>query len=109
MLSGTASALQKSSLVICLVHSGVYVSAPIFQFIPPSPLPCNHKLIFYICSSISVLQISSFVAFLYLFFKFIFSWKIIALNVVLVSAVQQSKSASSIPISLPSGTSVSPL
>ena len=36
------------------------MSVPISQFIPSLP-PGNHKFVFYICNSISVLQISSFV------------------------------------------------
>ena len=34
------------------------MSIPIFQFIPPHPLPPgNHKVIFYICNSISVITL----------------------------------------------------
>ena len=40
------------------------MSTPSSQFIPPPPLPPgNHTFVFHICDSISVLQISSFVAF----------------------------------------------
>ena len=45
-------------LVIYFVYSIVYMSTTIFHFIPsPSPLG-NQKYIFYICDSISALQIS---------------------------------------------------
>ena len=46
----------------------MYMSIPISQFIslPPSS-PGNHKFVFYICDSISVFKISSFVLF---FFRF---------------------------------------
>ena len=40
------------------------MSIPISQFIPPQPFPLgNRKFVFYICDSISVFQISSFVPF----------------------------------------------
>ena len=49
-------------LVFYFVHSGVCVSVPVFQFIPPLPLYSGkHKLVFQICNPISVLWISSFV------------------------------------------------
>ena len=45
-------------LVIYFIHIGVHMSIPIFQFIPPHPLaPGNHKVIFYICNSISVITL----------------------------------------------------
>jgi len=48
--------------VVYFIHSSVYMSIPISQLIPLPPLsPSNHYLLFYICDSISVLQISSFV------------------------------------------------
>ena len=42
------------------------------------------------------------------FFKFIFNWRIIAYNVVLVSAIQQCESALSVPMSPPSWISLPP-
>ena len=40
------------------------MSTSISQFIPLPPFPAgNHKFVFYICDSISVLYISSFVSF----------------------------------------------
>ena len=47
---------SRSLLVTYFIYSSVYMSIPIFQFIPPSSLPpSNHKIVFYICNSISVL------------------------------------------------------
>ena len=38
------------------VYSSVYMTTPISQFIPPTPLPPgNHEFVFHICDSISVL------------------------------------------------------
>ena len=41
---------SSSLLVTCFIYSGGYTSLPISQFIPD-----NHKLVFYICDSTSVL------------------------------------------------------
>ena len=42
----------------------MYISILIYQFIPfPTSLPGNHKFVFCVCDSTSVLQISSFVPF----------------------------------------------
>ena len=47
---------SRSLLVTYFIHSSVYVSIPISQFIPLPPFPSgNHKFVFYICDSISVL------------------------------------------------------
>ena len=49
------------------------MSVPISQFIPPPPSPLrNHKFVFYICDSISALQISSSIAALFTIAK---TWK----------------------------------
>ena len=46
--------------------TSVYMSIPISQFIPlPTFPPGNSKFVFYICDSISVLSISSFVPFFF--------------------------------------------
>ena len=39
ILSRVPCVVQQSSLVICIRYSGVYMSAPISQFIPPLPFP----------------------------------------------------------------------
>ena len=44
------------------MYSREYMSIPISQFIPLLP-PGNRRFVFYICDSISVLYISSFVPF----------------------------------------------
>ena len=47
-------------LVVC-----IYVNLK-FQIYPSPSLPCgNHKFVFYVCGFLSVLEISSFVAFFY--------------------------------------------
>ena len=47
--------------------NSVYMSIPIFQFLPPPPSPLGiHRFLFYICVSISALQISSSVSFFYI-------------------------------------------
>ena len=62
---------SRSLLVIYFIYKSVYMSIPISQFIPLSLLnPGNHKLIFYICKSVSVWEISSFVSFFFFFFRF---------------------------------------
>ena len=49
-------------LVFYFMYSGVYMSIPVFPFIPPLPLYSgNHELVFEICNPISVLWINSFV------------------------------------------------
>ena len=41
-------------LVICFIYSSVYMLIPISRLsLPPSP-PGNHKIVFYICNSISI-------------------------------------------------------
>ena len=45
---------SRFSLVTYFIHSGVYMSLPAPQFIPPSPtLPGINKFVLYICDSIS--------------------------------------------------------
>ena len=76
---------NRFSLVIYFIYSSVYRPIPISQFIPTLPSPLvNHKVIFYICDSISALQISSSVPFFQiphtsdiiwnLFFSFWLAW-----------------------------------
>ena len=49
------------SLVISFIHSGVYMSIPISQFIHPPLFPLGiHMFVFYVCVFISALQIRSF-------------------------------------------------
>ena len=43
---------SRSFLVIYFIYSSVYTSVPIFNL---SPTHCNHKFVFYICDSISIL------------------------------------------------------
>ena len=58
---------NRFSLVIYFIYSSVYMSIPISQFIPTLPSPLvNHKIIFYVCDSISALQISSSVPFFWI-------------------------------------------
>ena len=52
-----------SSYLSFLYNNAVYMSIPIFQFIPPPFSSYNHKIAFNICNSVSVLQIRSFVPF----------------------------------------------
>ena len=56
---------SRSSLVIYFIHSSVYMSIPISQFIPPPPLsPLGvHTFVLYVCVSFSALQIGSSVPF----------------------------------------------
>ena len=66
VLSRVPRAIQKVLIVTYIIHSIAYVSIPVSPY--PSPLPAfspgNHKFVFYICDSISVLQISSFAPFI---------------------------------------------
>ena len=58
---------SRSLLAIYFIYSSVYMSIPTFQLIPsPDSPPGSHKFVFYICNSISVLQVSSFVPFFYI-------------------------------------------
>ena len=60
---------SRSLLVIYFIYKSVYMSIPTSQFIPLSLLnPGNPKLIFYICKSVSVWEISSFVSFFFFFY-----------------------------------------
>ena len=60
---------QQVLLVTYSICNNECMSVPFSQFIPPLFLyPGNHKFVFYVCCSISVLQISSFVQRLLLFF-----------------------------------------
>ena len=56
---------SRTSLVICFIYSREYVLIPNSWFVPsPLPFPLgNHKFVFYVCGSISVLYLSSFVSF----------------------------------------------
>jgi len=66
---------SRSLLVIYFIYKSVYMSIPTSQFIPLSLLnPGNPKLIFYICKSVSVWEISSFASFFFFFF-FYFTYK----------------------------------
>ena len=42
-------------LVIYFIYNSVYKSVSTSQFIPPTLPPDNHKFVFYICDSTSVL------------------------------------------------------
>ena len=55
---------SRSLLVIYCIYNSVCMSVPNSQFIPPPPhFPFgNHKFVFEVCESISVLWISSFVS-----------------------------------------------
>ena len=56
VLSRVSCALNRFLLNIYFIYSTIYLSIPISQFIPPALPPLgNHKLVFYICDSISVL------------------------------------------------------
>ena len=54
---------NRSLFFIYFIYNTVYMSIPVSQFIPSPSSPRNLKFIFYICSSISILWISSFVLF----------------------------------------------
>ena len=53
-------------LVTCFIHSSVYMSIPIPQFIQPSLTPSIPMSVLYICVSISASQISSSVSLFYI-------------------------------------------
>ena len=63
VLSRVPSIYSRFLLVISFIHSKVYMSIPVSQWSLHSLSPGNHRFIFYICDSASVLQISSFVPF----------------------------------------------
>ena len=46
-------------LVICFTHGSVYMSMLLSQFIPPSPSPCFHESVLYVCISTAALQMDS--------------------------------------------------
>ena len=50
-------------LAIHFTYDSVYVSIPVSQFIPQSPLPHVHKSVLYVCISIPAVQIGSSVPF----------------------------------------------
>ena len=57
-LSRVPCAIQQVLISYLFIHSGVYMSVPISQFIPPPPSPLGiHTFVLYICVSISVLHI----------------------------------------------------
>ena len=58
---GIQFSVLQQDLIDYFIYRSVYTSIPTFQFIPPSaPFPpSNHRLVFHICDSVSVLQISS--------------------------------------------------
>ena len=81
-LSGVPFAIQRFSLVVCLMHNSVYMSIPISQLIPPLFLLLGvHTFVLCIRVSISALQMGSPVPFFqiphtcvsiqYLFFLFL--------------------------------------
>ena len=56
---------SRFSLIIYFIHSSVYMSIPVSQFIPPL-LSCLGVLVLYICVFVSALQIGSSVPFFYI-------------------------------------------
>ena len=56
---------SRALLFICFIYSSLYLLIPNSLFIPvPLPFPSgNNKFVFYVCESVSVLQISSFLSY----------------------------------------------